>query len=169
MQHRSGQQLESTPQHAAGCADTGFVLIEPGGDRVTRLADIDAVVIGPAVAVVEQHQVDVGAPAPPGLEARTDFVGEREPFDVAHREPGGNRSRGALPQALERGLDVHGERAAHPQFMDAVRACHAIARSDGLLQFASQRRAVREPQRPNAWQTGTFPWRVVRNCGPHAR
>src|SRR5262249_26125200 len=59
MQGWPSQNLQTPPEHAAGRANTGLVLIEPIGRAVMAHPDVDAMRIRAAVTVVEQHQIDV--------------------------------------------------------------------------------------------------------------
>src|SRR5712675_3357301 len=126
VQHRTGEQLDTPAQHTACGAYPCLVLIEALGGGKAGHTDVDAIGFRAAVAVVEQHQVDIGrAPAPRGKALRH-FIGRRQPVDVAHGQPIRNRLGGPVPQLLQRWLDIGCKLAAHPQFMDAMGASDAV-------------------------------------------
>src|SRR5258706_14435398 len=60
VQHRPGEQLEAPAQHAACRTNPGLVLIEPIGGRAAGPAPLDPQKFPAAVALVQQHQGEVG-------------------------------------------------------------------------------------------------------------
>src|SRR5258708_3207906 len=120
MQRRPAEELEATAQHAARGAYPCLVLIEACGGRIARHAHVDSKRLRAAVAVIEQHQVDIGRAAPPRGKAPGDLIGRGQPLDMAHRQPIGNCLGCPPPQPLQRLLDIGGELTSHPQLMDAM-------------------------------------------------
>ena len=73
-------------------------LVEALGRAVVAHADIKPIRIGILmIRVVEQHEIDVGAPARSGSTLPREPVDERQPLDMAHRQPLGNTRRGTVP------------------------------------------------------------------------
>src|SRR5450631_8620 len=114
MQRRPGQYLKSTPQHAAGGPNTRLVLVEALVRAIAAHSHIDAMRLITAIAVIEQHQVDIDATAAARLEARGDFIDKRQPFYVTHGKPMRNRARRSLPQPLEYLINADRQITAHP-------------------------------------------------------
>ena len=108
VQRRTGEHFEAALQHAAGGVDAGLVLVEALRRRIAAHADVHAVRTAAAIGEIQQHQVDVAAAAAGGAEAERHLVHRRQAIDVAHRQPLGNRGRGAPPQRRERRLDARG-------------------------------------------------------------
>src|SRR5882672_4864509 len=75
VQRRPAEELQATAQHAARGANPRLVLIEARGGRIARHAHVDSIRLRAAVAVVEQHQVDIGRAAPARGKAPGDLVG----------------------------------------------------------------------------------------------
>src|SRR6185312_9759099 len=148
MQRRTGKHFESTFEHTAGGADARLVLIESLGGRVFAHPYVDAVGAAAAIAVVEQHQIDVRSSLAPRLESAGDFVRDRQPLDVPHRQPLGYRASRGLPQALELRVDVRTELTSHPELVDAVRADRAVCGRQSRREAAADIRAAQRTKRP---------------------
>src|ERR1700751_594793 len=98
MECRAGQYFDAPPKHAAGSTDAGFVLIETLRRRVATHADVYAMRTATPVCKIEQHEVAVGAPGPCSADSKRPLVERPQPLHVVHRQPLGDRSRGAVPQ-----------------------------------------------------------------------
>ncbi len=139
MQHRTGQQLDATAQHAAGVPNASLVLIEALLRRVRRHAYIEAPAIVATVRVVEQHEIDVARAAPACRKTPADCVDLRQALDVPHGQPVGNARGGARPEPLEPRLDVGGHFAAQHQLAETVRAGETIRRAQRRLELRIER------------------------------
>src|SRR5450631_900802 len=114
VQRRPAQYLKSTPQHAAGSPNARLVLVEALVRAISAHSHIDGMRLITAIAVIEQHQVDIRATAATWLEARGDFIDERQPFYVTHGKPMRNRARGSPPQPLEYLINADRQITPHP-------------------------------------------------------
>src|ERR1700686_1449186 len=63
VQRRSGQNFESTPQHAAGRSDTRLALIEALMVTVVTHSGIDGMGLAATITIIKQHEVESGATA----------------------------------------------------------------------------------------------------------
>jgi len=104
--------------------------------------------------VIEQDEVQV---LRRGLRLNrgSDVVGERQPLDVTHRQPMGTDSA-ALARVARACLDVQPYLATHPQFVNAMRTRHAVARDERVFVTRKQFGPLQRAQRPAAGDAGTF-------------
>ena len=126
------------------------MLVEALTRGVARCADVHAMRLSAAIAVIEQHQIDVRPPTAPPLESCRDVVGERQPGDVAHRQPVRDRLRRRGPGAREHRLDAERWLVAHPELVDAMCARGALLLFQGTLESFQQSLAPDRAQRPGA-------------------
>src|SRR5882724_9547245 len=87
VQGRPRQHLQPALQNTPGSADARLVLVETVRRAVVTHPDIDAVRVRAAVAVVEQHQVDVRASLVGSLKLARDLISHREPVHITHGQP----------------------------------------------------------------------------------